>query len=140
MIRRMNRRIIAVTCNRHATDTEPLPGRSTSLARKQEDMPKVKLASFIEEIHGTWNDMVFKKSPKGDMIITKKPDMSKVKWSKAQKANRKRMSVAITRTQVALADPQVRARYERKAKKLGRRAWNLALSDCLQGKDLRAKR
>ncbi len=28
-------------------------------------------------------DLVFKKSPKGNMIVTKKPDMSKVKWSKA---------------------------------------------------------
>ena len=103
-------------------------------------MPKVKLTPIIEEIHGTMYDLVFKKSPKGNMIVTKKPDMSKVKWSKAQKANRQHMSIAITATQVALLNPEVRARYERKAKKLGRRAWNLALSDCLQGKDLYAKR
>ena len=74
------------------------------------------------------------------MIVTKKPDMSKVKWSKAQKANRNHMSKAITATQIALMDPKVKAKYERKAKKQGRRAWNLALSDCLQGKDLHAKR
>jgi hypothetical protein len=103
-------------------------------------MAKVKLAPFIEEIHGTMNDMVFKKTPRGEMIITKKPDMSKVKWSKAQKVNRRHMSDAITATQLALLDPRVRAKYERKAKKLNRRAWNLALSDCLKGKDLRAKR
>ncbi len=103
-------------------------------------MPKVILAPFIEEIHGTLYDMVFKKTPQGEMIVTKKPDMSKVKWSKAQKANRKHMSEAITATQIALLDPKVRARYERKAKKQGRRAWNLALSDCLKGKDLRARR
>jgi hypothetical protein len=65
MIRRINRRIIAVTCNRHATDTEPSPDRSTCPARKKIFLPKVKL---------------------------------------------------------------------------NRRAWNLALSDALQGKDLRAKR
>jgi hypothetical protein len=103
-------------------------------------MPKVKLVPIIEETHGTMYDMVFKKSPKGKMIVTKKPDMSKVKWSKAQKANRKRMSEAITATQIALMDPKVKAKYERKAKKQGRRAWNLALSDSLQGKDLRTKR
>jgi hypothetical protein len=74
------------------------------------------------------------------MIVTKKPDMSKVKWSKAQKTNRKHMSAAITATQIALLDPKVRAKYERKAKKQGRRAWNVALSDCLKGKDLRASR
>jgi hypothetical protein len=103
-------------------------------------MPKVILAPFIEEIHGTLDGWVFKKSPQGKMIITKKPDMSKVKWSKAQKANRNHMSKAITTTQLALADPKVRAKYERKAKKLGRRAWNLALSDCLKGKNLYARR
>ena len=135
-----HRWLIAVTCNRHRTVLEPSPGRLTSPVRKKELMAKVKLAPFIEEIHGTLYDMVFKKSPKGDMIVTKKPDMSKVKWSKAQKTNRKRMSQAITDTQLALLDPQVRTKYERKAKKLGRRAWNLALSDCLLGRDLHAKR
>jgi ABC-type uncharacterized transport system permease subunit len=103
-------------------------------------MPKVKLAPIIEEIHGTMYDMVFKKSPTGEMIVTKKPDMSRVKWSKAQKANRKQMSAAIATAQVALLDPKVKARYERKAKKLGRRAWNLALSDAMNGKDLRTRR
>jgi hypothetical protein len=67
---------------------------------------------------------VFKKSPQGEMIVTKKPHMSE----------------AITATQVALLDPKVRAKYERLAKKQNRRAWNLALSDCLQDKDLRARR
>ncbi len=109
-------------------------------ARKKELMPKVKLIPLVEEIHGTLDGWVFKKSPQGKMIITKKPDMSKVKWSKAQKANRKRMSEAITAAQVALLDPKIKAKYERKAKKHGRRAWNLALSDSLQGKDLRGKR
>ncbi len=51
-------------------------------------MPKIKLVPFIEEIHGTLDGWVFKKSPQGKMIITKKPDMSKVKWSKPQKAKR----------------------------------------------------
>jgi hypothetical protein len=103
-------------------------------------MPKVKLAPFIEEIHGTLGDLVFKKTPKGEMIVTKKPDMSRVKWSKAQKANRRHMSQAITAAQLALADPKVRAKYERRAQKQNRRAWNLALSDALQGKDLYGKK
>jgi hypothetical protein len=103
-------------------------------------MPKAKLVPILVEVHGTLYDLVFKKSPQGEMIVTKKPDMSKVKWSKAQKANRKHMSTAIATAQAALLDPKVKAKYERKAKKLDRRAWNLALSDALNGKDLRAKR
>ncbi len=103
-------------------------------------MPRVKLAPHLEEVHGTLYDLIFKKTSKGEIIATKKPDMSKVKWSKAQVSNRQHMSKAITATQLALMDPKVRARYERQAKKQGRRAWNLALSDCLNGKDLYAKR
>jgi len=88
-------------------------------------MPKVKLVPILEEVHGTMYDLVFKKTAKGEMIVTKKPDMSKVKWSKAQEAQRQHMGQAITLTKLALANPKVRARYERKAKKEGRRAWNL---------------
>jgi hypothetical protein len=102
-------------------------------------MPKVKLAPIIEEIHGTMYDLVFKKSPKGNMIVTKKPDMSKVKWSKAQKEHRKRMAEAVASVQAALADPKVRARYDRKAKKQDKRAWDLAMSDWFKGKDLYGK-
>jgi hypothetical protein len=123
-----------------ATVVEPSSSQSTGPAGRKVLMPKVILAPFIEEIHGTLYDLVFKKTPQGEMIVTKKPDMSKVKWSKAQKTNRKHMSAAITATQIALLDPKVRAKYERKAKKQGRRAWNLALSDCLKGRNLRASR
>src|SRR5512147_248326 len=106
--RRMNRSFIAVTCDRQASDTPATPDRPTSPAGKKQNMPKVKLAPFIEEIHGTMYDMVFKKSPQGEMIVTKKTDMSKVKWSKAQKSNRQHMSQAITTAQLALMDPKVK--------------------------------
>ena len=43
---------------------------------------------MVVEIQGTMYDVVFKKSPQGKTIVTKKPDMSGVKWSKAQKDNR----------------------------------------------------
>jgi hypothetical protein len=68
-------------------------------------MPKVKLIPLIEEIHGTLDGLVFKKSPQGKMIITKESDMSRVKLSKAQKKNRQHMSEAITAAQVALMNP-----------------------------------
>ena len=101
---------------------------------------KIKLAAPFEEIHGSLGDTVFKRLPGGQIIISKKPDMSGVKWSQAQVDNRVHMGDAVAATQKALTDPKVRARYERKAKKLGRRAWNVALSDCLLGKDWFAKR
>jgi hypothetical protein len=126
--------MLASPCRRPSV-AEPVP----LSARKKMIMPKVKLIPILEEIHGSMYDLVFKKSPQGEMIVTKKPDMSNVKWSKARKANRKHMSAAIAAAQFALLDPKVKTKYERRAKKLGRRAWNLALSDCLKGKDLRAK-
>jgi hypothetical protein len=42
-------------------------------------MPRVRFSPLVEEIHGTLYDVVFKRSPKGNMIVTKRPDMSKVK-------------------------------------------------------------
>jgi hypothetical protein len=99
-------------------------------------MPKVRTVELIELLQGTLYGVVFKKSPGGKLIVTKRPDMSKVKWSKAQKAHRKRFKRAIASAKAALADPKVRARYERKAKKLHKRAWDLAVSDHFQRKNL----
>ena len=103
-------------------------------------MPKVKLNSMIVEIQGTLYDLVFKKSPQGEMIVTKKPDMSRVKWSKAQKDQRKRFKAGVAAVQAALREPKVRLKYDRKAKKQDKRAWDLAMSDYFAGKDLYTKR
>ena len=62
-------------------------------------------------------DVVFKRSPSGVTILTKVPDMSKVKWSEAQKEYRKRLRKAIAYARAAMADPKVRAIYEKIAKK-----------------------
>jgi hypothetical protein len=39
-------------------------------------MPRVRFSPLVEEIHGTLYDIVLKKSPKGNMIVTKRADMS----------------------------------------------------------------
>jgi hypothetical protein len=49
------------------------------------------------------------------------------------------MAKAVASVQAALADPKVRARYDRKAKKQDKRAWDLAMSDWFKGKDLSGK-
>ena len=99
-------------------------------------MPRVRLHPLVEEIHGTMYDVVFKRSPKGNMIVTKRPDMSKVKWSKAQKAHRARFKQAVAYARAALADPKVRLRYEKMAKKQHKRRWDVAISDYFNGIDL----
>jgi len=93
----------------------------------------------VEEIHGTLYDVVFKKSPKGNMIVTKKPDMSKVKWSQAQENHRQRLARASKYAKAAMADPQVRLIYEERAALEGKLPRYVAQSDYFQGKDLLSK-
>jgi hypothetical protein len=103
-------------------------------------MPKVKLHPMFVEIRGKmYDNYVLKLSPQGELILAKRPDMSKVKWSKAQKAHRQRFKQAALYAKSALADPKVRRKYERRAKKLGKRPWHVAVSDYFKGKDLLAK-
>ena len=108
--------------------------------KKEGTMTKVRLNPLIEEFHGTLFDVVFKKSPYGNLIVTKRPDMSKVKWSKAQKAHRERFKQATEYAKAAMADPNVRAVYESMAASEHKRPYALALSDYFKGNDLLAKK
>ncbi len=92
-------------------------------------MPKVRLHNAITEIQGTLYDVVFKKSPQGEMIVTKRPDMSHVKWSPAQKAQRQRFKEAAAYAKAALATAEVRLEYERMANEQNKRPWDVAVSD-----------
>ena len=103
-------------------------------------MPRVRFKQMMIEIQGTMYDVVFKKSPRGKTIVTKKPDMSKVKWSKAQKNNRKRMQYSNNYAKAAMADPNVREFYEARAAGEGRVPYNVALSDYWQGINLLSKK
>ena len=103
-------------------------------------MPKVKLHPMYVEILGKmYENHVLKLSPQGELIIAKRPDMSKVKWSKAQKAHRKRFKLATAYAKEALAVPKVRRTYERRAKKLDKTPWGLAVSDYFNGENLLEK-
>ena len=103
-------------------------------------MPKVKLHPLLVEIHGTlYDDLVFKRSPQGEIIVTKKPDMSKVKWSPAQQETRRRFAEASAYAAAAKADPQVWAIYQHRARMLKKRPRDLAISDFFKGKNLLAK-
>ena len=103
-------------------------------------MPKVRLNPLVEEIHGTLYNLVFKKSAKGNIIVTKRPDMSNVEWSEAQQTQRGRFKQANDYAKAAMADPKVRAIYEKRAKKAKRSPFRVAFSDYFQGKDLLAKK
>ena len=99
-------------------------------------MPKVKFNPVIDEVHGKSGNLVFRRSPNGDIHLIKLADMSRVKWSEAQKENRLRFKDANTYAKAAMADPRIRARYQKIATKEGRRAYHVAVSDYLRGNNL----
>ena len=103
-------------------------------------MARVRLKGPVEEIRGTFYDVVFKKSPSGKTIISKKPDMSGVEWSEAQWDQRKRFSLANEYVQAVKAEPKVWAAYQKRAKKQKKRARDLAFSDYCNGKNLLLKK
>ena len=83
---------------------------------------------------------MFKRSPKGNTIITKRPDVSNVRWSKAQKAHRKRIAASNEYVKAAMADPVVRAIYEKRGTKAKRVPDRVAVSDYYKGKNLLSKK
>ena len=99
-------------------------------------MPRVRFKPGIVQMQGTLYDVVFKLSPQGNPIVTKRPDMSNVKWSEAQTAHRQRFKEAVAYARAALAEPELRARYDKRAKRQHKRAWDVAMSDYFEGKDL----
>ena len=72
----------------------------------------------------------------GQQTVMKTPDMSRVKWSAAQKASRQRFAQAIHYARQAMADPNVSAVYEKLGKEAGRQPFRVAVSDFLAGNNL----
>ena len=92
-------------------------------------MAKVKLDPMFEEVHGRFGDMVFRR-----LSLIRRADMSKVKWSPAQQANRQRFRAAVAYARQALANSQLRATSEGVAAQTGKRPIESAISDYLQKK------
>jgi hypothetical protein len=100
---------------------------------KENTMPIIKLAPWIEEVSGSYGkDTSFRRTPKGKNSVIKKADMSKVQWSPAQIAQRQRMKEAIAYAQAVLADPERKKLYAKRAKRKHRRAYDEALSEYLR--------
>lgn len=101
-------------------------------------MAKVDLIPPFKRIRGKIGDLSYRWMH-GQQTVMKTPDMSKVKWSEAQKASRKRFAEAIRYAKKAMADPQASARYEKLAKKADRQPFRVAVSDFLAGNNLLEK-
>jgi hypothetical protein len=99
-------------------------------------MAKVKLNPAIQRVQGRLGNAVFRLAHNGEITMTKVPDMSRVKWSEAQKEHRLRFKRAVAYARAAMAEPKVRAVYERTAAKVHKRPFDLAVSDYFKGRDL----
>jgi hypothetical protein len=102
-------------------------------------MVKVILQPGLQELRGKMGDWTYRRMY-GKQTIMKTPDMSNVKWSKAQKANRQRFAEAIHYARQAMADPTARAHYEKLGQKAGRQPFRVAVSDFCAGKNLLEKK
>ncbi len=99
-------------------------------------MVKITLSPMVKELFGKLGDYVFRRAHTGEMTLIKLADMSKVKWSEAQKAHRQRFKQAIAYAKAAMAEPRVRAIYEKLAAKQSKRPFDMAVSDFFKGRDL----
>lgn len=95
-------------------------------------MAKVKLSPIVEQVHGQMGEMVFRRTRNGGTSLIRKADMTRVQWSPAQSAHRQRFREAVAYARSALANPQLRAEYEKAAIKSGKRAFDVAVSDYFQ--------
>jgi hypothetical protein len=91
---------------------------------------------MIQQAQGQIGNLVFRRTQGGGTSLIRKPDMSKVAWSEAQAAHRKRFKLAVAYARGAMADPQTRAVYEREAARQGKRPFDLAVSDYFHEKEL----
>jgi hypothetical protein len=90
------------------------------------------LTPILLELHGKVGDIVFRRTRNGRISLIRKADMSNVKWSPAQVANRQCFREAIAYAKRLQADPQVRATYEEIGAKHGKRTLEVAVSEYLQ--------
>ena len=99
-------------------------------------MAKVTLQPPFKSFRGRLGDLVFRVYPNGKTIVSKYPDMPNVTWSPAQEAHRRRFKRAIAYAKSAMADPDVRAVYEKRAAEKDDRPFQMAVSDYFKGIDL----
>lgn len=103
-------------------------------------MAKLILNSIFNGISGKVGDVVFRRSHTGEIILSRRPDMSHVQSSEAQKAQRQRFKQAVAYAKAAMAEPDVRLHYVQQAALLNKRPHDLAVSDYFKGNDLLAQR
>jgi hypothetical protein len=88
---------------------------------------KIKFSPLLKEIRGKLGETVFRLCHTGEWQITRKPDMRRVRWSRAQDDHRERMAEAASYASCAMDFPELREFYLQMAweKKRNKRAWDM---------------
>jgi hypothetical protein len=109
------------------------------MGRKRQKAPKILLHPMFQWIRGKMGKIVYRLSHNGEVSAYPAPDMTRVVWSPAQKAQRQRLARATAYAKLAIQDPEIRQFYVEMAKqkkKNKRRPFDMAVSDYFQGNDL----
>ena len=109
------------------------------MGRKQRKGPKILLHPMFMWIRGRMGKIVYRLAHNGEVSAYPAPDMTKVVWSPAQKAQRQKMARATAYAKLAIRDPELRQFYVEMAKQRKRnerRPFDMAVSDYCQGNDL----
>ena len=93
-------------------------------------MAKVELNPLFGRVSGKVGNVIFRQMANGTVSVSPAPVRSTAKPSEAQKAHRQRFKEAAAYAKAALADPELRARYEAQATS-DKTPYNLAVSDYL---------
>ena len=109
------------------------------MGKKRRKIPKILLHPIFQWLRGRMGNVVFRLSHNGKMSMYPIPDMSRVKWSKAQKDQRTKLARASAYGHLAIQDPEIRQYYVELAKQRQmnpRRPYDVAVSDYFDGNDL----
>jgi hypothetical protein len=109
------------------------------MGKKRRKIPKILLHPIFQWLRGKMGNVVFRRSHNGQVSMYPAPDMTHVKWSKAQKNQRKSMTRASKYGHRAIQDPEIRQYYVELAiqrKMNPRRPYDAAVSDYFGGNDL----
>lgn len=109
------------------------------MSRRRTNAPKILLHPMFRWIRGKMGKIVYRLSHNGEVSAYPAPDMSKVTWSPAQKAQRQRLARATAYAKRAIQHPDLREFYVEMAKerkKNQRRPFDMAVQDYCQGNDM----
>ena len=98
-------------------------------------MAKVELNPLLKAIRGKIDKAIFRRTARGEVTISKSPDMSGVVWSEAQEEHRIDMKEAFNYAKTVVDIPEMREYYLAMARRVLKtnHPYNMAVKDYKQG-------